>query len=112
MNRAWTLLALFGLSAAAISCAALAAEEKEEKIKFSEAPAAVQQTMKEEAGGAKIDMIEKEMEGGKWVYEAEVTIDGKPYEIEVAEDGTLLSKELDDDEGDEEDDDSEDDDAK
>ena len=90
---AWALFLGLGLGSSA--CTAIAAEEKEEKeqkIKFADAPAAVQKTMTAEAGGAKIDMVEKEMEGGKTVYEAEVMINGKRYEIEVAEDGTLLEK--------------------
>ena len=52
-----------------------------------------------------IDEIEKETENGKVVYEAEITKDGKTCEVEVAEDGTLLESEADDDEADETDDD-------
>jgi hypothetical protein len=64
-------------------------------VKFSEAPAAVQKTLKREAFGAKIVKVDIESRDGKRVYEADVEIDGKNYEILVARDGTLISKALD-----------------
>ena len=112
MTRFIAMALFLGLGLGSSACTAIAAEEKEEneqKIKFADAPAAVQKTMTAEAGGAKIDMVEKEMEGGKTVYEAEVMINGKRYEIEVAEDGTLLEKSQED-ADDEEDKDGDDDD--
>src|SRR5260221_8670052 len=78
--------------------------EKKEKekdvtvIKLSEAPAAVQKTLKREAFGAKIAKVDIESRDGKRVYEADVEIDGKNYEILVARDGTLISKALDEEE--------------
>ena len=73
-------------------------DEKEEKIKFADAPAAVQKTLKREAGGAEIKDVVKETEDGKTTYEANVKIDGHLYEISVAADGTLIEKALDDEE--------------
>ncbi len=67
-------------------------------IKFSEAPAAVQKTLKREAFGAKITKIDIESRDGKKVYETDVEIDGKNYEILVAKDGSLISKALDEEE--------------
>jgi uncharacterized membrane protein YkoI len=72
----------------------------DEKIQWSEVPAAVQKTITEHAGGGKIEEIEKETEtkGGKkiTVYEADVKKpDGKKVEIKVGEDGKLM--EIDDD---------------
>ena len=58
-------------------------------------PAAVQKTFKREANGADIDVVDKETNDGKAVYEVDVKIDGKNYEIRVAEDGILISKALD-----------------
>ena len=69
-------------------------EEHEVRIKLSDCPAAVQTTFKREVHGAGIDAVEKETEEGKTVYEVEIKIEGKDYEIEVAEDGTLISKTL------------------
>jgi uncharacterized membrane protein YkoI len=84
-------------------------EENEVKVQLKDCPEAVQKTIKKEAGSGKIREIEKEREGGKTVYEAEVIIDGKEYEITVAEDGKVLGKE---EEGAEDDDDADDDDKK
>jgi hypothetical protein len=55
-------------------------------------PAGVQTTLKEEAKGATIAEVDKISEDGQTVYEADVEIKGKSYEIQVAEDGTLVSK--------------------
>jgi uncharacterized membrane protein YkoI len=79
-------------------------EDQEVQIKFSDCPAAVQKTLKREANGAKIEKVDLETAHGKPVYEVDVKIDGRNYEILVAEDGLLLSKALDEDEGDEKED--------
>lgn len=92
-----TVLAL----ALAMSCAAQANaedkddDEKEVTVNFADLPQVVQTTFKEEARGATIATVEKETEKGETVYEAEnVEIRGKKYDIEVAEDGTLIEKSL------------------
>jgi uncharacterized membrane protein YkoI len=74
----------------------VSSEAEEVEMKLSDSPEAVQKTMKREAGNTTIEVVEKETTGGKTVYEAEARIDGKSYEIEVAEDGTLISKALED----------------
>ena len=103
MRRAIQLLSVLFL-ATAMSCAAQGKEkeEKEEKegnetkVQFSQVPQAVQTTLKEESHGATITTVDKESDEGKTIYEADVDIKGKNYEIKVAEDGTLISKKLDD----------------
>jgi len=84
-------------------------DDGEEEITLDQAPAAVQATIKAEAQGGTIKEIERETENGKTVYEAEVIINGQEFEIEVAPDGTLLGKEVEeaDDEEDDDDDDEE-----
>ena len=112
----WAMLTALGLGLTA--CNSLNAEDKdkdddeqETTIKFSEAPEAVQKTIKEEAKGATVDTLTKEVEDGKTTYEAEnVTIDGKKYDIEVGADGKLLEKEAADAEDDDKDGEHEDDD--
>lgn len=47
-----------------------------------------------EAGEAKVSEVEKEMHGGKTIYSAEFDRDGKEHEVYVAEDGKLLSREV------------------
>jgi hypothetical protein len=108
MRRAIQLLSVF-LLATAMSCAAQGKEkeEKEEKegnetkVQLSQVPQAVQTTLKEESHGATIATVDKETDDGKTIYEADVDIKGKNYEIKIAEDGTLISKKLDPEEKDE-----------
>ena len=91
---------------------------EDEEVAFEELPAAVQQTLQNELDGGTIQEIEKEIEDGQTTYEAEVLIDGEEWDIEIAEDGTLISKEKDadqdnkchDEDGDEDDEDEDDED--
>jgi hypothetical protein len=71
-------------------------DDDEVKINLADAPAAVQKTLQREAFGAELKKVAKESEEGKTTYEAEVKIDGHEYVIKVAADGTLLEKELED----------------
>jgi hypothetical protein len=83
------------LLSAAMVIATSAYAEKEEKIRWSQLPPAVQKTITDNAGGGKIEEIEKETEtkDGKTVtvYEAEVKKPGgEKVEIKVDEDGRLI----------------------
>jgi len=111
------LAVVLGLTAGtlfwAFGPATIIAEEKETKVAVGDLPEAVRATLEKEAPGAAIEEIEMEEEDGKVVYEIEVKIDGKEVDLEIAADGTLLEKEVDDeqdDDGDDEDDDDDDDD--
>lgn len=70
-------------------------EDKEEVVEFKSVPQPVQKTLTKEADGAKIDKVDKEEDDGKVIYEADVMMNGKNYEIKVAQDGTLICKKLD-----------------
>jgi hypothetical protein len=74
-------------------------EGTETKIKFSEAPDAVQRTLTEQAGGAKIETVDKETKDGRTIYEADAVIGGTNYEILVGADGKLIDKKVDKEEG-------------
>jgi len=80
-------------------------DDNEVTVKLADLPAAVRKTLEKEAAGGKIGEIEKETENGKTTYEADVTINGEEREIEIAEDGKLISNEADDEEDDDDDDD-------
>jgi uncharacterized membrane protein YkoI len=73
-------------------------EEHEQKVELQitadQLPPPVKDTMQKEADGADLTQLEKETKGDKTHYEAHAAIDGKDYEIKVAEDGTLLKKSL------------------
>jgi len=85
-------------------------KKKEEKVTIDQVPPAVKATILREAGGNKIEEIEKETKDGKTVYEAEWKADGKEIELTVAEDGTVLKKKVE--EGDKDEDDDKDEDKK
>lgn len=101
MRRHWMLLALLtvgllGTSAPWLRAAEEEDEGKEVKIKFSECPPAVQKTLLRESFGAKIESVDKEThKDGKVIYEADATIDGTNYEIQVSPEGKLIVKKID-----------------
>jgi hypothetical protein len=106
MKRRLVLSVVLVISLVAI--AVNADDDSEEAVKLTELPKAVQKTLKRESRDGKIVEIEKEEEDGETIYEAEVMIDGKQYEIEIASDGILLSKALEaEEEGDDHEEDNE-----
>lgn len=74
------------------------------EMSLTDLPAAVRDAMNREARGGEIDEIEKSTLNGATVYEAEVEIDGKDWEIVVDASGKLLSKEPEGEEKDDHDD--------
>jgi len=87
MEKRATLMLVCLLSAGLFTAGTLQAEE------LVDLPRAVQETVKRQLGGARVDEVERDAEDGKVVYEIEAeTADGREIELEVAEDGTLLEK--------------------
>jgi len=88
-------------------------KKKKEDVKLADCPAAVQQTIKDNAGGGEILEVEKATKkDGTVVYEAEVKkADGKKVDVKVAADGKLLQVENaeDNDQDNDKDDDQDDD---
>ncbi len=83
------------LLSAAMVIATSAFAEKEEKVRWSQLPGAVQKTITDNAGDGKIEEIERETKTKDGVtitvYEAEVKKpDGEKVEIKVGEDGRLI----------------------
>jgi len=68
--------------------------EKEQAVTTDQLPPAVATTLARESAGGKVTEIEKEVKKGKTVYSADVVVDGKTWDISIAEDGTVISKEL------------------
>ncbi|MBN1845377.1 MAG: PepSY-like domain-containing protein [Sedimentisphaerales bacterium] len=79
-------------------------EEDEEEVTLDQVPAAVKAAILAEAQGGTIKEIERETEDGQTTYEAEIVINGKEIEIEIAPDGKVLEREADDDNDDDDDD--------
>lgn len=49
-------------------------------------------TLAKETAGGKVTESEKEVQGGKTVYSFDAEVGGKEWDIVIAEDGTLISK--------------------
>jgi hypothetical protein len=77
--------------------------KKEQTVTLDQLPAAAKGTLTKEAGTGKIQEIEKRTKGDTTVFEADVIVDGKKWEITVRQDGQLLKKELDEEEDEEDD---------
>ena len=104
MRRQALLFPLIGLSVIGLlTLVAWAADGQEEKVALDQVPAAVKATILEEAAGAKITEVEREMKDGKTIYEAEFLRDGREIEIQIAPDGTVLGREVENEEDDEDD---------
>lgn len=84
----------------ALATVCAAEKDDDQKVTLDQCPTAVQKTLNEQAKGGTIDEIEKETEDGKVIYSAEITKDGKTYDVEVGEDGTLIKSEADDEDDD------------
>jgi len=70
--------------------------EKQEEVRLADVPAAVRATIERELGGVSPEEIERQTENGEVVYEVDAeTADGREIDLEVAEDGTLLDKDVD-----------------
>lgn len=105
-RKRWKLVSLLVLAGLVLCIGAVATKqtaEQEKAVSIDQVPEAVKATIFAEAKGGTIGEIEMETENGQTAYEAEVTIDGQKVEIKVADDGKLLGKEADDEDGDDED---------
>jgi hypothetical protein len=67
---------------------------KEKELNFDRCPAVVQARFRSESFGEKVGSVGTDMKYGRVIYEAVVTHLGKPYEIVIADDGTLVEKVL------------------
>jgi uncharacterized membrane protein YkoI len=63
------------------------------KLAFETAPAPVQKTVQHIAGGARVEDFERGQWNGRTVYQAAFKQNGQHTELQVLEDGTILTKE-------------------
>lgn len=73
----------------------------EVKVTLEEVPPAVKATILREAGGGAIIELERVTEQGKTQYEAEIKLNGRVIDLEVAPDGTVLKRVIEDEEDEE-----------
>ncbi len=78
-----------------LSAATGIAEEVRKAVPFSALPPAVQRTIQKQAGNAVPAEAERVEEDGDVTFDVEIAVGGNERDITVAEDGTLLSIEMD-----------------
>ncbi len=87
--RIWfTGIVVLGLIVVATS--AWAEDEKAQKLSPDKLPKKVMDTIKKRFPGAEITSAEKEKEDGKVVFDIELKHQGRKYEMDILEDGTLV----------------------
>jgi hypothetical protein len=64
----------------------------EVKVTIEQTPPAVQETIKRELVGARLEDIARTKRNGKTVYETDIIKDGRKWEVVVGEDGQIVSK--------------------
>jgi hypothetical protein len=78
-----------------VAMAGCASHSSEVPVAMGDVPAPVRATLERESAGGKVTEVEKEVKNGKTVYSADMKINGAEWDITVAEDGTVISKEKD-----------------
>jgi len=68
-------------------------QAQEKKIKREELPAAVEKTVSEQVKGATIQGFSTEIDKGKNIYEAELTINGHEKDVSMDEHGNIIEVE-------------------
>src|SRR3954468_10687305 len=79
-----------GAMVASVACAEHEKEDAAKKLEQSDVPQKVMDAAKARFPGAKFDSIEKENEDGKVIYDFELTQDGRKFETDIQDDGTIL----------------------
>lgn len=69
------------------------ANAAEKKVKMQDLPPAVQKTVQEQSKGATLRGLGKEVDNGKTVYEAELTVNGHSKDITIDSDGKIVTVE-------------------
>jgi hypothetical protein len=91
---AWHLLAMLTIGAGGCSTAGRDSNEASEsdKVRLDQTPPAARQAIEHELIGAQLEDIARKKKNGQTVYETDIIRDGRKWEVNVAEDGRILSK--------------------
>ena len=81
------------LAMSALVAGLVRAQDSEKKVKMQDLPPAVQQAVKDYSKDAKIRGLATEMDKGKKVYEAELTVAGHSKDVTFDADGHIVSVE-------------------
>lgn len=95
--RRLPLLAAAGLAVALSACASEEYDDRDRTVSYAELPPAVRRTVDASLNGAAIETIDMSYEDGRWVYDVEARDRTGAFEFSVAEDGTYLGRDTEDD---------------
>lgn len=92
----YTVVLVLAVAIAAVALVGLSGcASHQVAVTRDELPAAVKATLDRETAGGTVTELEKETKDGKTCYCADAKIDGKAWDICIAEDGSLISKKRD-----------------
>jgi hypothetical protein len=66
----------------------------DEVVTLDQVPPPVQATIKRESAGGLVREVQKETKDGKVSYEVDIALRGRKIEIDVAEDGAVVKREI------------------
>jgi hypothetical protein len=94
MTRAtgWLLLVVVSMAVLTVPVATAGAQEGERKVSIDQVPPAVKAAILKAVGHGKLVDIGEIKRGGKKVYEIEMVVDGKEWDVLFAADGTELER--------------------
>ena len=69
------------------------AQDSEKKVKLADVPPAVQQAIKQQSAGATLRGVTQEVEDGRMLYEAELTVDNHTKDVTFDASGSVVSVE-------------------
>jgi uncharacterized membrane protein YkoI len=84
---------IFVISAALVLLGGASVKGSEKKVKMEDLPAAVQKTVKEQSKGGTIRGLSMEVEKGKTIYEAALTVNGHKKDISMDASGAVVEVE-------------------
>jgi uncharacterized membrane protein YkoI len=67
-----------------------AADDKDKKIPLDKVPKPIREAIDGRFPGADVSSVEKETENGKVMFDVELKHQGRKYEMDIAEDGTII----------------------
>jgi uncharacterized membrane protein YkoI len=79
-----------GAVAAVVLVVAARAEDKAKKVPLDKVPKAIMDAIQGRFPGGRVSSVEKEIEDGKVVYDVELKHQGRHYEMDIHEDGTIV----------------------
>src|SRR5581483_6887511 len=83
--KTWLIAVVAGATVALVA----GARAEEKKISKQDVPQKVMQSVNARLPGVEVTSAEKEMENGNLVYDLELKHQGRKYEMDVKEDGTI-----------------------